>query len=234
VSTHHTVKSFDEELEHLRGTIKEMGDLVLQQLYALITGFGDSQLAFAEQVEALDLRLNGLDRKVYEMAIRLIALRQPMASDLRMVVASLRISANLERIGDYAKNAAHHLQTLQTLAPTGLEERVAHIGLAARKLIEDALSAYVKNDGALAEAVRQADQSVDEQYTQLFKASLDLMVDDVGQVSGGTHLLFIARAFERIGDHGTNVAEDVLFLEQGHIPEDDRIKADQSTSIVVS
>ncbi len=167
------------------------------------------------------------------MAIRMIALRQPSASDLRMVVASLRISADLERIGDYAKNAAHHLQTLQTLAPTGLEERVADIGRAVRKLIEDALSAYARKDEALAEAVRHADQSVDEQYTQLFKASLELMADDGGQVSGGTYLLFIARAFERIGDHGTNVAEDVLFLERGHIPEDDRIKADQSASIVV-
>ena len=99
------------------------------------------------------------------MAIRMIALRQPMASDMRMVVTSLRISANLERIGDYAKSAAHHLQTLQTLAPTGLEERVADIGRAARKLIEDALSAYVKDDETLAEAVRQADRSVQEQCT---------------------------------------------------------------------
>jgi phosphate transport system protein len=147
------------------------------------------------------------------------------------LLSALRISRELERIGDYAKNVAKHSITLDHLKLTGEEQRVLDMGHAVNTMLEEVIEAYNDQDINKAELVRDQDQDIDELFTKIFSDLLKINENNAHLASACSHLLFIARGFERIGDHATDIAEEVIFLVKGEFPEDDRVKADFSASI---
>lgn len=219
----HTVKAFDEDITRLRGLIAEMGGLaevaIQESLDALVRG--DEELA--EKVVARDKRIDALETEVDKLAVRIIALRAPMADDLREVIAALKIGGVLERIGDYSKNIAKRVGMIEgrgrfeplTLLPT--------MGELAGEMVHDVLTAYAARDPDLAREVIATDAKVDAFYNSIFRNLVSYMVENPSTISSAAQLLFVARNIERIGDHATNVAEMVHFAATGvYPPEGDR------------
>ncbi|MEM1051023.1 MAG: phosphate signaling complex protein PhoU [Pseudomonadota bacterium] len=221
--TDHTVKAFDEDITRLRGLIGEMGGLaevaIEESLASLVTG--DTKRA--EKVVKGDKKLDELEMQVDKLAIRVIALRAPMADDLREVIAALKIAGVVERIGDYSKNIAKRVGSIEgkdrfeplTLLPA--------MGEVAAEMVHDVLTAYAARDPDLAREVIATDNKVDAFYNSIFRNLVSYMVENPATISSAAQLLFIARNLERIGDHATNVAEMVHFAATGvYPPEDDR------------
>ena len=221
--TDHTVKAFDEDITRLRGLIGEMGGLaevaIEEALASLVTG--DTKRA--EKVVKADKKLDDLESQVDKLAIRVIALRAPMADDLREVIAALKIAGVLERIGDYSKNIAKRVGMVEgrdrfeplTLLPA--------MGEVASEMVHDVLTAYASRDPSLAREVIATDDKVDAFYNSIFRNLVSYMVENPATISSAAQLLFVARNLERIGDHATNVAEMVHFAATGvYPPEDDR------------
>ncbi len=219
----HTVKAFDEDITRLRGLIGEMGGLaevaIEEALASLVTG--DTKRA-AKVVEG-DKKLDELEMQVDKLAIRVIALRAPMADDLREVIAALKIAGVVERIGDYSKNIAKRVGEIEgkdrfeplTLLPA--------MGEVAAEMVHDVLTAYAARDPDLAREVIATDNKVDAFYNSIFRNLVSYMVENPATISSAAQLLFVARNLERIGDHATNVAEMVHFAATGvYPPEDDR------------
>ncbi len=219
----HTVKAFDEDITRLRGLIAEMGGLaevaIAESLDALVRG--DEELA--EKVVSRDKRIDALETEVDKLAVRIIALRAPMADDLREVIAALKIGGVLERIGDYSKNIAKRVGMIEgrgrfeplTLLPT--------MGELAGEMVHDVLTAYAARDPDLAREVIATDAKVDAFYNSIFRNLVSYMVENPSTISSAAQLLFVARNIERIGDHATNVAEMVHFAATGvYPPEGDR------------
>ena len=216
----HTVKAFDEDITRLRGLIAEMGGLaevaIQQSLDALVRG--DEELA-AEIVER-DAKLDALESEVDDMAVRLLALRAPMADDLREIVAALKIGGVVERIGDYSKNIAKRTGRIDgrnrfeplTLLPA--------MGDLAAEMVHDVLTAYAARDPVLAREVIERDEKVDAFYDSIFRNLVSHMVENPATISSAAQLLFVARNIERIGDHATNVAEMVYYAATGDYPDD--------------
>jgi phosphate transport system protein len=174
-----------------------------------------------------------MEIEIDRQAVALLALRQPMARDLREIVSALKISGMLERSGDYAKNVAKRTVTLVEMPPVPSAQTVARLGYLSQEMIKDVLDAYVERDPEKAEAVRQRDRDVDALYTSIFRELLTYMMEDPRSITACTHLLFIAKNFERIGDHATNIAEAVEFLVEGRLTFDDRPKDDTSSFTMV-
>ena len=217
----HTVKAFDEDITRLRGLIAEMGGLaevaIQQSLQALVQG--DETLA-AEVVER-DAKLDALETEVDAMAVRVLALRAPMADDLREIVAALKIGGVVERIGDYAKNIAKRVGRIEgrtKFEPLTLLPAMADL---AAEMVHDVLTAYAARDPALAREVIASDKKVDAFYNSIFRNLVSHMVENPATISSAAQLLFVARNIERIGDHATNVAEMVYFAATGSYPLDD-------------
>ncbi|MBU2586760.1 MAG: phosphate signaling complex protein PhoU [Erythrobacter sp.] len=219
----HTVKAFDEDITRLRGLIAEMGGLaevaIAESLDALVRG----DVALAESVVARDKRIDALETEVDKLAVRIIALRAPMADDLREVIAALKIGGVIERIGDYSKNIAKRVGMIEgrgrfeplTLLPT--------MGELAGDMVHDVLTAYAARDPDLAREVIATDAKVDAFYNSIFRNLVSHMVENPSTISSAAQLLFVARNIERIGDHATNVAEMVHFAATGvYPPEGDR------------
>jgi len=219
----HTVKAFDEDITRLRGLIAEMGGLaevaIAESLDALVRG----DVALAESVVARDKRIDALETEVDKLAVRIIALRAPMADDLREVIAALKIGGVIERIGDYSKNIAKRVGMIEgrgrfeplTLLPT--------MGELAGDMVHDVLTAYAARDPDLAREVIATDAKVDAFYHSIFRNLVRHMVENPSTISSAAQLLFVARNIERIGDHATNVAEMVHFAATGvYPPEGDR------------
>ncbi|WP_448581339.1 phosphate signaling complex protein PhoU [Thermaurantiacus sp.] len=226
-TTPHTVKSFDEEIDELRTLVSQMGGFAEAQIAtaidALIRRDGDLGLKVAED----DAELDRLEGEAEAMAVSIIARRAPMADDLRELVAALKISAIIERIGDYAKNIGKRASSMAASVPVQPVAIIPEMGRLAASMLKDALDAYVERDARLAIDVMMRDTSVDDLYNSLFRSLLTYMMENPHHITPSAHLLFIAKNLERIGDHATNIAEMVHFQVTGqHLVE--RPKADQT------
>ena len=216
----HTVKAFDEDITRLRGLIAEMGGLaevaVGEAMRALVNG--DEELAAA--VVERDKKLDALESEVDALAIRVLALRAPLAVDLREIIAALKIAGVVERIGDYAKNIAkraNRIEERKRFEPLTLLPAMADI---ATEMVHDVLTAFAARDPVLAREVIQRDDKVDAFYDSIFRNLVSYMVENPATISSAAQLLFVARNLERIGDHATNVAEMVHFAAVGTYPPD--------------
>jgi len=215
VDAQHIVRSYDEELKDLNDTIAEMGGLTEAQIVRAIEALVTRKPELAEAVVEQDEAVDELNHRVDIKATRLLALRQPMALDLRNVVAALKIASDLERIADYASNIARRSIALSDVAPVRPVHSIPRMSRLVEQMIKDVLDAYVERDAAKAMAVWASDREVDEMYTSLFRELLTYMMEDPRRITPCTHLLFIAKHIERMGDHVTNVAETIHFLVHG-------------------
>ncbi len=226
--TEHTVKSFDNEISQLRGLIAEMGGLAEVAIRDAVDALGRHDEDKANQVVAADARLDALEAEVDRLAVRIIALRAPMADDLRDVIAALKISGVIERIGDYAKNIAKRVGDVEgrgKLGPLTLVPAMAEI---AQGMVRDVLNAYGARDSLLAVEVIKRDEKLDNFYNSLFRNLVTHMMENPATISSAAQLLFVARNLERIGDHATNVAEMVYFAATGlYYSERDRPGGDE-------
>ena len=211
----HTVKAFDTEIGQLRGYIAEMGGLAEVAIRDAIDALEQHDDEKAQKVVAADAKLDALEAEVDRLAVRVIALRAPMADDLRDVIAALKISGVIERIGDYAKNIAKRVGQVERQAkfePLTLIPAMAEI---AQGMVRDVLDAYGARDAQLAVEVIKRDDKVDNFYDSIFRNLVGHMMENPATISSAAQLLFVARNLERIGDHATNVAEMVYFAATG-------------------
>ncbi|MCW5771272.1 MAG: phosphate signaling complex protein PhoU [Rhodospirillaceae bacterium] len=220
----HTVKSFDDELRDLQLILARMGGLAEDQLSKALAAIseGDSSLAY-EAIQA-DAKVDELEREAEQQVVRMLALRQPLANDLRTIVASLKISNNIERIADYAKNVAKRAVSINEMAAVQPVYSIPRIGRAAAAMLKDVLDACNANDADKALEVWNRDETVDDLYTSFLREALTYMMEDARNITACTHLLFIAKNLERIGDHCTNIAENVYYLVTGRLPGGERPK----------
>lgn len=211
----HTVKAFDSDITQLRGLISEMGGIAEVAITESIEALIRHDEVKAQAVVSGDARLDALEAEVDRLSVRVIALRSPMADDLRDVIAALKISGVIERIGDYAKNIAKRVPQLEPMAkfePLTLIPAMAEI---AQSMVRDVLNAYARRDAQLAVEVIQRDEKVDNFYNSIFRNLVAHMMENPSTISSAAQLLFVARNLERIGDHATNVAEMVYFAATG-------------------
>ena len=213
-STGHTVKAFDEELNQLRATISEMGGLADAAIREAMDALVARDEAAAARVVEGDRRIDALEAEVERQAVQIIALRAPMARDLREVVAALKIAGVVERIGDYAKNIARRVRAIEDsrIRPISLLPQMARI---AGEMVHDVLDAFATRDAEKAAQVCERDAAVDDFYNSIFRALLTHMMENPHNITPATHLLFVARNLERIGDHATNIAEMVYYASTG-------------------
>ena len=211
----HTVKSFDGDIEQLRSLISRMGGLCEAQIFAAVDALVTRNVEAARQVVADDQRIDALEAEAEALAVRIIALRAPLADDLREIVAALKIAGVLERIGDYAKNIAKRASALAQSPPIEPVVIVPEMARAVTAMLTNALDAYVDRDVELARAVYDSDRGVDDFYTSLFRSLLTFMMENPQYITPSTHLLFVAKNLERIGDHATSVGEMVHFAVTG-------------------
>jgi len=211
----HIVKRYDEELEQLNNAIIKMGGLTEAQIARAIDAMVKRNPDLAETVIRDDDKVDELNYEIDTRAMRVLALRQPMALDLRNVVAALKIANDLERIADYASNLARRSITLNESAPVRPIQAIPRMGRFAQRMIKDALDAYIGRDVEKALAVWSADVELDDRYTSFFRELLTYMMEDPRNITPCTHLLFCAKNIERIGDHVTNISETIYFLVNG-------------------
>ena len=214
----HTVKSFDDEISQLRGLIAQMGGLAEVAIQGAMLALIKHDSASAQKVIDDDRKIDALEVEVEKLAVQIIALRAPMADDLREVVAALKISGVVERIGDYAKNIAKRsgqVEGRSKLEPLTLLPAMADI---AASMVHDVLNAYAARDAAKALEVIQRDQKVDNFYDSIFRNLVSHMMENPATISSAAQLLFVAKNLERIGDHATNVAEMVHYAATGDHP----------------
>ncbi len=211
----HIVKAYDDDLNRLITLIVEMGRLVEKQLLNAIQSIIEHDVVLAEEVIQGDLEVNKLENKIDTGAVRLIALRQPVASDLRNVIAALKISAHLERMADYAANIARRTQPLSQMGPLQHAGPITRLGKLVQEMIQEVIKAYTTLDDKKALFVWTQDHEVDEMYTGFMRELLTYMMEDPRNISPCIHLLFIAKNIERIGDHATNIAEHIHYLIHG-------------------
>lgn len=225
----HIMKSFDSELRRLYGELKLMGELSTQQLEQACKVLIDRDNEAADALVAADAKIDALEALISHDVLRLLALRQPMAGDLREVYSALKITADIERVGDYAANIAKRSKILNQSKPMPAISALPGLFALAGELMHEAMQAFLQQDVTAAERVRARDAELDALYTRLFREVLTYMAEDPRMITPGTHLLFIAKNIERIGDHATNIAESALFIVNGETP-GIRPKSDGTTS----
>jgi phosphate transport system protein len=223
----HTLRAYDEELEGLTAELSRMGGLAEVEVSDAIRAIARRDVALAQAVIGRDARLDEIEADIERRAIRLIALRQPVADDLRRTVAALKISMNLERCGDLAKNIAKRALVIAEAEPiTPLTRSIERMGELVSGRLKDVLDAFAARDIDRARAVWQRDQEVDEHYDSIFRELLTYMMGDPRTIASCAHLLFVAKNLERIGDHATNIAEIILYEVTGEQMTDQRPKLD--------
>lgn len=225
----HIVRAYDGELEDLRSLIDSMGAVVLAQLDAAGEALERSDEALADRAVQKDHAVDSLFREIEEKAIRIIAKRQPVAGDLRAIMASIKIAADLERIGDLAKNTAKRSAAMADGAGR-LTEVVLPIADMAEAELRKVMGAFRRNDSRAALAVWQRDEELDELYNSAFRQLLTYMLENPRMIGTCTHLLFVAKNMERIGDHATNIAENICYLVDGKAPTGARPKRDMTSA----
>jgi len=222
-SREHTLKAFDEDLDRLRALISQMGGLAEHAIGEAMRCLMQRDVEGAERIVQEDVKLDALEIETERQAVQLIALRAPMAGDLRDVVAALKISGVVERIGDYAKNIAKRVPLLEnvgSIEPLSLLPEMARIST---EMVHNVLDAFVERDADAAVRVCERDQAVDDFYDSIFRTLLTHMMENPHNIGQSAHLLFVAKNLERVGDHATNIAEMVYFAATGdHMA--DRIK----------
>jgi phosphate transport system protein len=234
MASEHIIKSYDEELHRLNKIIVEMGGLAETQLAAAIEAVVRRDTELAASVIEGDHRVDQLERELDSLAVRLLALRQPMAGDLREIVAALKIGADLERICDYCANVAKRAIALVQSPPTRPVHALPRMAQLALRLVKDVIDAYVERDADKAVAVWNRDAELDEMYSSLFREFLTYMMEDPRNIGVYTHLLFMAKNIERIGDHATNIAEDLYYTVRGTPLDQVRPKGDTSSLEIVA
>jgi phosphate transport system protein len=227
----HIASAFDRDLEDIQAKIMKMGGLVEAAILEGAISLETRDEERAEKVRAADMAIDLLEEEINEDAARLIALRSPTAGDLRLVLAIMKISGNLERIGDYAKNMAKRTGVLAQMAPVsdsaGALRRMAK---EVSKMLKDVLDSYIHRDAELAGDVIERDSDVDQMYNGLFREFLTFMMEDPRNITACMHLHFIGKNIERMGDHVTAIAEQVVYLVTGEYPEEARVKSDVTST----
>jgi phosphate transport system protein len=229
MSSEHMVKGYDEELRKLNNIITEMGGLAESQLSAAIDAVVERDSELAASVVEGDTKVDQLQRDLDSLAMRLLALRQPVARDLREIFAALKIGGDLERMCDYAANVAKRAIALNQSPPVQPVRALPRMAGLAQLLVKEVIDAYVARDADRAYAVWMRDEELDEMYASLFRELLTYMMEDPRNISSSTHLLFMAKNIERIGDHATNIAEDLYYLVHGTPLTQARPKGDNSS-----
>ncbi|WP_288587272.1 phosphate signaling complex protein PhoU [uncultured Methylobacterium sp.] len=232
--SNHIVTSYDQELQNLRRSIAEMGGIAEKMVADSGQALLRRDAALAQSVIAVDQRLDGLQREIEEKAILLIAKRQPMAIDLRETISAIRVSGDLERIGDLAKNVAKRVVAIaDQVQLQKIVVGVEHMNELVQGQLKDVLDAYATQDTVAALDVWARDGGIDALYTSLFRELLTYMMEDPRNITFCTHLLFCAKNVERIGDHTTNIAETIHYLATGETLTTDRPKNDGSSFATV-
>ncbi|HZH26770.1 MAG TPA: phosphate signaling complex protein PhoU [Azospirillaceae bacterium] len=229
----HIVKSFSAELQRLSDLITQMGGSAEAQVEAAVRAVARRDPDIAAAVVGADARVDAYETEVDAEAVRLLALRQPMAGDLREILAALKIAAELERIGDHAANIAKRAITLSKMPAAPPATAIPRMGRLVQEIVKDVLDAYIERDVAKAFAAWHRDEELDTLHTNLFHETLACMTGDPRHIAPCTHLLFIAKNLERIGDHATNVAETIHFLVVGKPLSEARPKGDTSSTAVI-
>ncbi len=228
----HISSAYDRDLEAITTLIMKMGGLVEDAILKAAKSLADRDVELAEEVRANDKVIDALEVQINEEAARVIALRAPVSKDLRSILTVLRLSASLERIGDYAKNIAKRTSVLVGMNPVnGSDSALRRMAREVEQMLKDTLDAYVRGDAALAEDVRQRDHEVDQMYNALFREFLTFMMEDPRNITACMHLHFMAKNIERMGDLTTNMAEQVIYLVTGEMPEEARPKSDKTAFV---
>ena len=224
--TDHIVKAYDQEISSLQTMLAQMGGLAEEQLDNAITALTKRDVSLADQVILRDEKLDVLEREIEEKAILTIAKRQPMALDLREIMVAIRVSSDIERIGDLAKNTAKRTHAISEPLPRRLSTGLGRMGSMAQAQLKDVLDAYARRDDAAAMIVWRSDEDLDALYNSIFRELLTYMMEDPRNIGLCTHLLFGAKNLERIGDHTTNIAENIYYLVHGKTISEGRPKKD--------
>lgn len=222
----HTVTAFTEQLEAVAQEVARMGGLAEAAVNDAVAAVARRDSDLAQQVIQRDVKIDAAQREVERQAIKLFALRQPLANDLRAVLTAWRLAGELERVGDLAKNIAKRSLILNQAEPIQLTRSVERMGKIAAAHLKQVLDAYANRDLRAAISVWNSDDNIDAHYNSLFRELLTYMFEDPRMISAGAHLLFIAKNLERIGDHGTNIAENIHFLVTGEEIATQRPRAD--------
>ena len=229
----HIVTSYQQELVRLHDRIAEMGGLVENQVAMAVLAVIQQDNTAAGRAVEQDPAIDAIEREVEQQVIRMLALRQPMAQDLRQIVASLKITGDLERIGDYAANVAKRSIALNQFTLPYSLAGIAHMSRLVQENLRLIIDAVGENDPERAQQVWRTDQAIDDIYNAIFRELVTYMMEDPRNITPCTHLLFVAKNLERIGDHATNIAETVYYAVLGQTLPDTRPKGDHSAYAVV-
>lgn len=227
----HIVSSFDRDLETIQAQIMKMGGMVERAISDAARSLESRDDELAEEVRGRDKAIDALEEQINEEAARVLALRSPTARDLRLILTVIKISASLERIGDYAKNMAKRTSVLSHMtAVSGSPSALRRMAREVEEMLKDVLDAYIQRDVDLAQEVIRRDQDVDQMYNAIFREFLTFMMEDPRNITPCMHLHFIAKNTERMGDLVTAIAEQVIYLVSGELPEEPRPKGDDTST----
>ena len=229
MSEHHIASAFDRDLEGIQANLMRMGGLVESAIQRATKALIDRDPDLAAKVRADDKKIDALDETIHAECARLIALRQPIASDLRTILGVMRIVANLERIGDYAKNLAKRTVVLLDLPEVpGATGSISRMAREVQAMLTDALEATLKQDPTLAESVRHRDVEVDEMYVAFFRELVSFMLEDPRKITACMHFHFIGKNIERMGDHAVAIANQTIYQITGQMPSEKREKGTEN------
>lgn len=231
MSDQHISSAFDRDLETIQALITRMGGLVEAAILEAAKALEARDVEAAEAVRKGDAVIDALEEKINEEAARTIALRAPVSKDLRSLLSVLKLASSLERVGDYAKNMAKRTPVLAEMqAISGADAALRRMAREVQSMLSDVLNAYLRKDVELAEAVRQRDLEVDQMYNALFREFITFMMEDPRNISACMHLHFIAKNVERMGDLVTNMAEQIIYMVTGELPDESRPKLDSTAA----
>lgn len=223
----HIVSGFDSDLKEIDEQLQLMAELVINQIADATRALRKGDLELAKKVRKGDREINNLETRIDELTTRLLALRQPMAQDLRSAISTLKVSSDLERLGDYAKTIANRTAILAEEKPVkSARKTVKRMSTIVQAMLSEVMEAYVERDLSKAEHVRLQDEEIDQMNSAMFRELLTYMMENPRNIEASTHMLFVAKTLERAGDHITNIAEHVYFLVTGELYENGELDAD--------
>ncbi|MDG1209321.1 MAG: phosphate signaling complex protein PhoU [Paracoccaceae bacterium] len=226
----HIVTAVDTDLGQIETLLLEMGGLVEAQIADGVQALITRDVEAGQRVRRKDKQVDAFESKIDELAIRFIAMRQPMAVDLRRVVTALKITSALERMGDYAKNMGKRVEVLAEAETIGGSlKAIERMSEMVREMVRDVLDAFIARDTAMAYEIRDRDEQVDQLHNTMFREMLTYMMEQPENITPCMHLLFITKNVERMGDHATGIAEQIIYLVDGSLPDDDRQKGDETS-----
>jgi phosphate transport system protein len=224
----HIVKAYDDDLAALKAMLSQMGGMAEEQLAKSIDAISRRDTKLADSVVLADEKIDAMEIAVEEKAVLTIAKRQPMARDLRNIMVAIRIAGDIERIGDLAKNIAKRSHAISELIPQRLTKGLERMGQLAQEQLKLVLDAFAASDANKAMEVWRHDEDLDALYNSIFRELLTYMMEDPRMIGACTHLLFATKNIERIGDHATNIAENIYYLVHGEMLTDQRPKKDKT------